>query len=351
MAAPLQRAHGTTTVGVSPSPTLRTPTARNPVPRRRRGRGRRWWWREDATGARVVAVARGILKVSWLRPAAATPRLKASHRPLTPARSPPDDATPPRLLIRRASGPPDADGFHQVQSRRRWRRRTLPRQSKAMPPNLVGKCYNCMGEDHVKADCVFRSRCLNCGSECHRKRDCLFPPLVAAATGKRCRSPARMAGPRRAAPRLRTASRQRPAAQRPCLTAAPRLPRRVPQTPPRPSQMLPCRGRRTSTGGFRGASWSWSSCLDVAPPDDDREFFVAAWCLHPRFIPDEKIIFIPKPNVRIPGDALYVHADEIIHDKLPGLRYLVRLRIVEYQDWSTPPLSGDDEGYDGGDKG
>ena len=89
---------------------------------------------------------------------------------------------------------------------------------------------------------------------------------------------------------------------------------------------------------------------DVAPADDDREFFVAAWCLHPRFIPDEKIIFIPEPNVCVAGEAFYLHADEIVHDKLPGLRYLVRLRIVEYQDWSTPPLSGDDEGYDGGDK-
>jgi hypothetical protein len=39
----------------------------------------------------------------------------------------------------------------------------------------------------------------------------------------------------------------------------------------------------------------------AAPMDDDREFFVAAWCLHPRFIPDEKIIFIPKPDVRVPG--------------------------------------------------
>jgi hypothetical protein len=45
---------------------------------------------------------------------------------------------------------------------------------------------------------------------------------------------------------------------------------------------------------------------DVALPDDDHEFFVAVWCLNPRFIPDEKIIFIPEPNVRVPGNALYV---------------------------------------------
>jgi hypothetical protein len=73
---------------------------------------------------------------------------------------------------------------------------------------------------------------------------------------------------------------------------------------------------------------------------------VAARCLNPRFIPDEKTIFIPEPNVCVPRNALYVEADEIILNKLPGagLRYLVRIRVVEYQDWSTPPPSSDDEG-------
>lgn len=71
---------------------------------------------------------------------------------------------------------------------------------------------------------------------------------------------------------------------------------------------------------------------DVTPPDDDREFFVAGWCLDPRIIPEEETIFIPEPNVRILGDALYLDADEIVLNKLPGLRYLVRIRVVEYQD-------------------
>jgi len=51
--------------------------------------------------------------------------------------------------------------------------------------------------------------------------------------------------------------------------------------------------------------------LEVAPPwlspeDDDAEFFVAAWCLHPRFIPDEKILFIPEPNVILPGGQCFL---------------------------------------------
>lgn len=102
-----------------------------------------------------------------------------------------------------------------------------------------------------------------------------------------------------------------------------------------------------------GASHLGSACAhielappEVTPPDDDREFFVAAWCLDPTLIPDEKVLFIPEPNVCIPGNALYLDADEIVLNKLPGLRYLVRLRVVEYQDWSTPPPSFDEEGRD-----
>lgn len=82
--------------------------------------------------------------------------------------------------------------------------------------------------------------------------------------------------------------------------------------------------------------------LELAPPelipnDDDRELFVVAWCLDPIFIPDEKIIFISEPNARVPGNALYLDAGEAVLNKLPGLRYLVRIRIIEIQDWSTPP--------------
>lgn len=70
--------------------------------------------------------------------------------------------------------------------------------------------------------------------------------------------------------------------------------------------------------------------------DDGREFFVAAWCLHPRFITDEKIIFIPEPHV----------LDPVVEAELPGLRYLVRIRLVAFQDWNTPPQSprGGDHG-------
>lgn len=81
--------------------------------------------------------------------------------------------------------------------------------------------------------------------------------------------------------------------------------------------------------------------VEPAPPDaicedDDREFFVAAWCLDPRLVPEEQSIFIPEPGVAVPGGALYLDADETVLDNLLGLRYVVRVRIVEVQDWSLP---------------
>lgn len=82
---------------------------------------------------------------------------------------------------------------------------------------------------------------------------------------------------------------------------------------------------------------------EVAPVDDDREFFVAAWCLHLRFIPEEKIIFILEPSMH--EGPFYHHQEE-----LPGLRYPVRIRIVELQDWSTPEDDDDGHGWIGDDE-
>jgi hypothetical protein len=84
--------------------------------------------------------------------------------------------------------------------------------------------------------------------------------------------------------------------------------------------------------------------LGIAPEDDDCELFVAAWCLDPKLIPEEKTIFIPEPRPLVRGHALYIQADEVVLNRLPGLWYVVRLRVIEIQDWSTPPPSEDEEG-------
>lgn len=61
---------------------------------------------------------------------------------------------------------------------------------------------------------------------------------------------------------------------------------------------VPLHGRNTATAqvilGPSCANIELVRPCDVAA-DDDREFFVMAWCLHPSFIQDEQMVFIPKP--------------------------------------------------------
>ncbi|CAD6336620.1 unnamed protein product [Miscanthus lutarioriparius] len=79
-------------------------------------------------------------------------------------------------------------------------------------------------------------------------------------------------------------------------------------------------------------------------PDDERELFIAAWCARPDLIPDEKIMAMPEPKEEHDGGSpLYLRPHEINHDEVPMLRYLVRLRIIEFQDWHTPPQLSDED--------
>lgn len=81
---------------------------------------------------------------------------------------------------------PDEDGFVPVRSRRRWCRRSPPRESRPVPPGLVGLCFNCLVSSHVKAGCTFPVRCFNCWCEGHRAHACPLPSRSAAV--KRGRS-------------------------------------------------------------------------------------------------------------------------------------------------------------------
>lgn len=82
------------------------------------------------------------------------------------------------------------------------------------------------------------------------------------------------------------------------------------------------------------------SDLGDVPAEDDREFFVSAWCWHPSFINDEYLIFLSEAHLPLHANAA----------SLPGLWYWVRVRLVAFQD-HTPPLPPpppeDDEDDDG----
>jgi hypothetical protein len=84
-------------------------------------------------------------------------------------------------------------------------------------------------------------------------------------------------------------------------------------------------------------------------PNDERELFVAACYAHPDLVPNEIILVIPEPEEENDGGStLYLRPHEIIHHDLLALCYLVQIRLVEFQDWHTPPTSSD-EGFDGDD--
>jgi hypothetical protein len=70
----------------------------------------------------------------------------------------------------------------------------------------------------------------------------------------------------------------------------------------------------------------------VDDPDGEQELFMAAWCAHPDLISDEKIMAVPEKEEHDGGPPLFLKPWEMIHSEVPAMRYLVRLRIIEYQD-------------------
>lgn len=106
-------------------------------------------------------------------------------------------ASPPQPRLRslvvhpaRFSAEPDSDGFREVHSRR-----PSPGSPRPVPADLVGLCFNCLRDDHVKADCRFPSRCRSCHREGHRARNYSEARQVLAGA-KRGRSPAGAGGRR-----------------------------------------------------------------------------------------------------------------------------------------------------------
>ena len=71
----------------------------------------------------------------------------------------------------------------------------------------------------------------------------------------------------------------------------------------------------------------------INDPDDERELIVAAWCAHPDLMPDEKIMAVLElEEEHDGGPPLFLRPWEIIHDEVLALRYLVRLRLIEFPD-------------------
>lgn len=434
----------------SPPPPGRGKAVAGPAGRRRGRRNRR---RRQRSSGFMAAARRAHLAM-------------VTSKPTTPQRLPSSTAHPARALAE-----PDADGFYEVRSRRRWRRRSPPKPSRPVPAELQGLCFNCLACTHVRRECTFPSRCYNCFLEGHHASACHLPPRRGGFRRGRSpsqRGPGRRADARRRIPRCRragSAGKQPTPPPPPLADSAPPLPpvespppraggtpggssgqhrrfelvviprsaelqhaedalglalvatvggTRPPVSPdmvshfllerfgipqldavvsrhdpedfvvrfrrsadrnrvlaaPPGGALLPLlwrpwlRTAMATTGSFRfsalvgltrvplharSASTAQTIlgrlCANVevvrptgVPDDDGREFFVSCCCLHPRLIPEEKLIFIPEPHVADPveGDLR----------ELRGLRYLARIRVIAFHDRSLPPPAPD---YDYGD--
>jgi hypothetical protein len=60
-----------------------------------------------------------------------------------------------------------------------------------------------------------------------------------------------------------------------------------------------------------------SSDDDRAEDDDARELFVAAWCLHPLLVPEQKLLVIPEPPEPHDLGILFLWDHEIVRSHLP----------------------------------
>lgn len=82
-------------------------------------------------------------------------------------------------------------------------------------------------------------------------------------------------------------------------------------------------------GARHGTAILGPACAEVevvhptdVPDDDDREFFIMAWCADSWFILYQHVLFIPEPRILSPEEAS--------RSVLPSLSYLVRLRLIKY---------------------
>jgi hypothetical protein len=72
------------------------------------------------------------------------------------------------------------EGWHLVTRHKQWRKIAIqapsPQQPhRSVPANLVGRCFNCLHQDHVAAGCPNATCCFRCHREGHYVRVCMKP--------------------------------------------------------------------------------------------------------------------------------------------------------------------------------
>ena len=133
--------------------------------------------------------------------------------PTVPTAPPPATSWAPRIVLLRRDQPrrggavsparPDPEGWQRALSRgaRRRRRRAARHPRRAVPADLVGRCFNCFSSSHTAGLCRQKTRCFRCRSQGHRSYVCpLHRPAPARASVWRRVSPSSCAVPLQRSP-------------------------------------------------------------------------------------------------------------------------------------------------------
>ena len=105
-----------------------------------------------------------------------SPRRAASPRPFreevdTKTKTAKTVAAPGARVASNLVGPA-THAWQLVESRKSKRRRLkLERQWKQLPRHLVGRCFNCLFQDHFVSHCAEKTRCFRCRELGHRSFD------------------------------------------------------------------------------------------------------------------------------------------------------------------------------------
>jgi hypothetical protein len=71
---------------------------------------------------------------------------------------------------------------------------------------------------------------------------------------------------------------------------------------------------------------------------------VQGWCIHHDLIPQDKVVFIPDPEVIVKREPpLFIDLEEVIYHNHPTLRHRVLIEVIEVVDWHQPLDSSNDD--------
>lgn len=253
------------------------------LPPRKRRRARRHRTRKRSAGFMADArAANGPRVQEPLRRSLSSVIIRdGGSRPASRRSGSPPAVHPPRL-----NGSPDKDGFYEVRSRRFGRPKSpvRPRSPRLVPPELEGRCFRCLRDDHTRPSYTFPLRCYICWEEGHRAASCLSPAR-ASFSGKWPRSPPRGEAPRRVLLRCARGDVSRASANTTSAASAstgrsgspppiqgPRRPLRSPASPPPPASGV-CRlspPPRTNWGATSAPGPSQQASEELATPTAQR---------------------------------------------------------------------------------